>query len=59
MIHQQRISDQMINTIIVDAPYMCRHCGFRTNGEELLKFHMRDWDDIHKNLKITKRNSSS
>lgn len=58
MIHQQRISDQMINTIVADTPYACNHCGFRANGEDLLKFHMKDWTEIHKTLKITKRTTS-
>ena len=51
MINQQRISDQMINTIVADTPYSCQRCGFKTNGEDLLKFHMRDWNEIHKNLR--------
>jgi len=47
----------MINTIVADTPYACNHCGFRANGEDLLKFHMKDWTEIHKNIKLTKRNS--
>lgn len=51
MIHQQRVSNQMLNTIVVtDTPFACNRCGFQANGEDLLKFHMKDWTEIHKDL---------
>jgi len=50
MIHQQRVSNHLINSIFAYTPYICTECGFKTNSKEILDAHKRDWNLIHKRL---------